>query len=179
VKEICMNVLFIIEDEQLEQKALDGIKEKLEMPLGPELLEHIAYIFDQEAKTKMGRYLGIENLIAGIKRSTHLTVAAHGLFVQESILEKNLYQDQGDMVNESMYLMWKFGKFEIEKILRRVCQLILDKNITEPLLKSRSESLYFLSKIYQREVDKVNPEKKSVKGKINGFKNNIFKKQKY
>jgi len=124
------------------QKA--DILEKLEAPGGPALLYHVSYIYIQEAKKNLGRFLGVEGFIAGIEETGHgfkqsfsLISSVVKLQVAQEKLEQQGDQDEAltnEIMGHGLSTIWKLGLMEIEKMVRDVCQTILkihDKKIKE------------------------------------------------
>eukprot|EP01126_Amoeba_proteus_P002776 TRINITY_DN10895_c0_g1_i18.p1 TRINITY_DN10895_c0_g1~~TRINITY_DN10895_c0_g1_i18.p1 ORF type:complete len:733 (-),score=248.59 TRINITY_DN10895_c0_g1_i18:1602-3626(-) len=132
--------------------------EKLEAPGGPALLDCIGYVYISEAKKAMGRFLGVEKLIAGMEEKSHnmkqtFSIVSSMVKLQQAQreLEKRgeTLDDRtaSEVMNHGLDTMWKLGKMEIEKTCRTVCQAVLAKD--KKLRKKRCVALRELGELYR------------------------------
>jgi len=150
-----------IDDNDKDYKSQEAdISEKLESPGGPALLSSIGYIYIQEAKKNLGRYLGIQSWFAGIEEKGHeikqsfslissivKLQVAHERFEQAGAQDEQLVND---IMSQGLSTIWKIGLLEIESTVREVSQSVL--SIPDKVLRrKRAEALEELGKIYKRE----------------------------
>jgi len=147
-------------DKTFDSQKAD-ILEKLEAPGGPALLYHVSYIYIQEAKKNLGRFLGVEGFIAGIEETGHgfkqsfsLISSVVKLQVAQEKLEQQGDQDEAltnEIMGHGLSTIWKLGLMEIEKMVRDVCQTIL-KIHDKKLKKKRASALKEFGELCRREV---------------------------
>jgi len=140
---------------------LADIQEKLEAPGGPALLRYVSYIYIQEAKKNLGRFLGVEGFFAGLEETGHAFKQSFALI--SSVVKFQVAQDRfeqegqqneqlaNEMMSHGLSSIWMLGKMEIERMVREVCQAIL-KIPDKRLKKTRAASLKELGEMYRNEV---------------------------
>jgi len=137
------------------------VLEKLDAPGGPALLNYVAYIYVQEAKKYLGRYLGIEGFFAEIEEKGHSFKQAFSLITSlvklqaaQNKLEQVGEKDENlsnELMTQGLSMIWKFGLLEIEKTVRDVCEVIL-KIQDKKLKKQRAAALKDLGEFYKKEI---------------------------
>jgi len=140
----------------------EDIQEKLEAPGGPALLLHVSYIYIQEAKKSLGRFLGVEGWIAGIEETGHAFKQSFSLIssvvklqVAQDKLEQHGQQDEeleNEIMSHGLSTIWKLGQMEIEKMVRDVCQTLMKEAPDKKSKKKRASALKELGEVYRREV---------------------------
>jgi curved DNA-binding protein CbpA len=136
-------------------------KEKIEAVGGLALLNHVSYIYIQEAQKNLDRYLGIQSWFAEIEEKGHSLkqgasllsaliklTAAHSRFEQASEQNEELVKE---VMSHGLSMLWKMGLMEIENTLRDVCKTFLVVPDKE-LKKKRAEALEALGLFYKQEV---------------------------
>jgi curved DNA-binding protein CbpA len=151
---------FIDGEDKVFKSQMEDISEKLESPGGPALLSSIGYVYIQEARKNLGRYLGIQSWFAGLEEKGHELKQSFSLIssivklqVAHERLEQAGEQNQqlvNDIMSQGLSTIWKIGLLEIENTVREVCQGTL--NVQDKLQKKkRAEALEELGKLYKSE----------------------------
>jgi curved DNA-binding protein CbpA len=134
----------------------------LDSPGGPALLHLVAYVYEQEAKQHLGRFLGIEGFFARISEKTHtfgatVSVLNSAIKLQATMQEaerRGALENEGtqaQLLRMGLNTIWKLGKLELEGVLRQVCEaVLLDTTVNKDLRKRRGQALLELAKIYER-----------------------------
>jgi curved DNA-binding protein CbpA len=153
-------------------------------PGGPALLEHLAYIYEQEAKQHMGRFLGIEGFFAKLSEKTHMLSASVSLVSSAVKLQVQLEQmeRQGGFEGQAseeanarlmrlgLSTVWKLGKFEIEQVVRQVCENVLtEPGMKKDLLKRRGQALLEIARIFEKTVKSVAKQARNTDDPISTF----------
>jgi len=149
------------EKDQEYKNQEQNIKEKLESVGGPTLLNHISYIYIQEARKNAGRFFGVQGWFAELEEKGHALKqgfslissliklqAAHSRYEEAAEQSEELAKE---VMNHGISMIWKMGLMEIESTVRDVCQMVLDvpdKNTK----KARAEALEKLGMVYKHEV---------------------------
>jgi len=122
---------------------------------GVELLHHIGYIYEQEAKQHMGGISGLAEQLferAHMMRENVAAVKAAEVLQQaqkqiNEADEEKRAEIEAKYVDEGLMALWKMGKFEVENVLRKVCEVVLgDTTLDKKRLKLRTEGLKLLGK---------------------------------
>jgi len=141
------------------------LDEKFEHPFGTDILKHIAYIYTEIGKKYMGRFLGIESFFTGIGETFHtisngVSLLQSGMALLKVQQEMQIHIEQGTELPEesqkkffdaAMYTLWKIGKMEIEEILRRVCESIVD-DPNPSVKKQKAKALYAAGAFYKKRL---------------------------
>eukprot|EP01127_Copromyxa_protea_P006108 TRINITY_DN1591_c1_g1_i1.p1 TRINITY_DN1591_c1_g1~~TRINITY_DN1591_c1_g1_i1.p1 ORF type:complete len:649 (-),score=239.85 TRINITY_DN1591_c1_g1_i1:65-1840(-) len=159
--------------EEDKFKCLESeIGDKADAPGGPALLGIVGYIYVSEAKKRMGRYLGVEGVWAGIQETGHNMKVVWSMVSSEVQLEEAQHQlekkgrpvegedgevefelDSDDeavqaVMNHGMAAMWKMGRLDIEDTCRSACKVVFKGD--KKKRKSREKALYKLGKLYKK-----------------------------
>jgi len=155
----------------------EDIKNKVVAPGGATLLIHVGYVYIQEAKSHAGRFFGLEGWVAGVQNTGHLLgegIAVISDLKKMSQIQKEMERSSaaaaaggaggggGDVggggpsadvqqkaMNTGMSLMWRLGKFEIEKEVRAVCETVFKEFKTKKDEKKKAaEALRKLGEMY-------------------------------
>uniref|UniRef100_A0A6B2L580 J domain-containing protein n=1 Tax=Arcella intermedia TaxID=1963864 RepID=A0A6B2L580_9EUKA len=179
--------IYIVKGDKAFNELKEDVKEKLDAPGGPSLLEHVSYIYISEAKKNLGRFLGIEGFFAGIEQKTHQAKQSFSLIsslvklqsAAQKMDETGNIDDESaaKMMNHGLNLIWKMGFMEIEAILRDVCDFVLkvpektSKKLTKQeqkelkeakeLRDKRANALLALGEFYKKEEIKIAKQLKS------------------
>eukprot|EP01126_Amoeba_proteus_P055702 TRINITY_DN6933_c0_g1_i1.p1 TRINITY_DN6933_c0_g1~~TRINITY_DN6933_c0_g1_i1.p1 ORF type:complete len:328 (-),score=80.59 TRINITY_DN6933_c0_g1_i1:209-1192(-) len=143
--------------EAFRKMVIEEIKEKIEAPGGPALLEMLGIIYREKAKQNQGKWLGIEGFVSGLGEKTHRLGQyydlAKAVFVMSSEISK--VQERGDKMDEEklaklgLNLIWGFGKLEIDKLVSEVCELVLtEPGLPTTYLEQRAEALRWIGEKY-------------------------------
>mmetsp|Transcript_13264 Transcript_13264/g.18086 ORF Transcript_13264/g.18086 Transcript_13264/m.18086 type:complete len:554 (+) Transcript_13264:50-1711(+) len=135
-------------------------------PGGAGLLEHLGYIYEQEAAQHMGRFFGVEGFFSEMREGFHMVKATFSLIKTLAVLQSQAQymEEQGQkgelssdreakmaasIMKEGLSLIWKLGKFQIEMIVRKVCEMVLEeKGVHSAILKKRAEGLRILGETF-------------------------------
>jgi curved DNA-binding protein CbpA len=165
------------------------IEEKLEAPGGAHLLYQLGDIYINEAKQHEKSFLGIGKFVAEIKESTHqakATMAVLGSAYQLQIAQEELDQRieagtienqqemeelQHHVAEQSMTAIWRLGLLDIEKIVRMVCERIMeDKSVDKTTRQNRIKAVKFIGKFYKKvgksAKEEIKQEEKEIKRKL-------------
>jgi len=155
------------DEEGFVSQVLDDIKDKIEAPGGPTLLFLLGYVYQQEAKQHLGRYLGMERLWARVQETGH--TIKEGLRATMSAFETELEvrRAQQDLQNGSVVspdqveavqkrilekgldTVWRVGQLEIESTVRDVCECVMeDASINKKTSHLRTQAIKKLGSLY-------------------------------
>jgi len=156
--------------KDFEKAIKEDITNKVAAPGGASLLIHVGYVYTQVAKQYAGRFFGLEGWVAGVQNTGHMIgegIAVINDLKKMSQIQKELERTGGTAegasggvggpsadvqqkaMNTGMSLMWRLGKFEIEKEVRTVCESIFrDIKTKKDERKKAAEALRKLGEIY-------------------------------
>ncbi|KAL6065756.1 Chaperone protein DnaJ [Balamuthia mandrillaris] len=180
--------------EQVERE-LEASKKK-EAPGGPSLLLIVGYVYRQEAKKHMGRFLGMESLFQGLRETAHtikevanLTMAAVELQREVEKIErefgaKALHIRNADemqtmqlevekmMMEKGTNTLWKLGQLEIEATVRGVVRrcVLLQGGGTKREAKIRAEAIDIMGAVWRSVGKKMMMETEEKEGHSNNLK---------
>jgi len=170
--------------ESMWNEAVD----RIESPGGPALLHAVGYVYANEAAQHLGRFLGIEGVLAGIQEKGHtiketVKVISAAVELKGDLQKMNASDDNANdeeingIMQKGLNAMWRVGILEIEATVRRVCETVLDEsNVPKSLLKRRGKALLELGKLFKRASQNV-PKHEALKGtKKSGSLLKIFNK---
>jgi curved DNA-binding protein CbpA len=168
--------------EEFKKSITEYAEELIAEEHGAELLEHIGYVYHQEARQALG---GVRGLVAEFKEKTHLISSTWGAFKAMLNLEMKTQQlaeqhgepetvdeaakmqaeIQAELEEEGIGTIFKFGKLEIEAIMRKVCEGVVgDLDISKAEKKRRAEGLKVMGDIFRkvggREVRRLREEER-------------------
>jgi len=129
---------------------------------GAELLHHLGYIYENEAKQHMRGFLGIPGMAAEVKEKVHLLKEVIGALSQASktmMLEEQLQLTESEeerrilepmMQKESIVSMWRVARLDIESAVREACEQVLrDDTIDKQSRKRRAAGLKLIGKVWK------------------------------
>eukprot|EP01098_Paradermamoeba_levis_P000472 TRINITY_DN1047_c0_g1_i5.p1 TRINITY_DN1047_c0_g1~~TRINITY_DN1047_c0_g1_i5.p1 ORF type:complete len:550 (+),score=232.82 TRINITY_DN1047_c0_g1_i5:52-1701(+) len=144
----------------LKSDAEKEAEELAEVPGGAELLTHVGYVYDQEGEQHMGRFFGVMGFFAEMGEKGHLisetfSMVSSVMKLQRAAQDLERDQDneeaQAKMVQFGFTTIWKLGKMEIEMMLRRVCEKIMeDKKVAKEVLKKRAEAVKIIGEVFSK-----------------------------
>jgi len=168
--------------DQFRKETTDLAEELKAQDHGPDLLEHIGYVYSQEARQHLGGFLG---KWAEFKEITHTVSQGVGALKSAMKLEQRqqeLAEQQGEpqtvdeqaemqakieaeLIDEGLGAMFKFGKLEIDAVIRKVCEhLLADLDLSKAERKRRAEGVRVMGEIFNKigatEVKKLRAEEK-------------------
>jgi len=131
----------------------------------------------RKQKKNLGRFLGIEGVMAGMEATKHEIGATMSLLSSASKLQHAAQrserdgqelseQEQAAMMMHGLDTVWKMGKLEIEKTVRNACKLVLKDKQTR---KKRAQALMDLGTLYKKEAEKAKKQKGMEKGTFFDF----------
>lgn len=162
--------------KEFEESAKKEVEELKEEQHGVELLHHIGYVYEQEARQHLGGLFGfaaevtekahlIRETVSAVKAAVQLQVEAIICSLVMKVLRVHQQQAQKEIeqaepavkaqleqkfVDEGMSTLFKVGKLEVETVLRRVCEIALsDPKLDKSLLRKRAEALKTLGRIFK------------------------------
>lgn len=138
----------------------------LEAPGGSDLLALIGYIYCQEGDQHSSALLGIPALLAKVSEKGHLlkeTWSAVRSAVKTQQVQQRLEESgradkemEANLLQQSLKTIWKLGKLEIEGMVRRVCEEVLEEpSMNKSILKKRAQGLRVLGEIFTETSKKV------------------------
>jgi len=130
---------------------------------GAELLQHIGYIYENEARQHLKGFLGISGLAAEVKEKAHLLKEVLSTLSQAAktmMLEEELQLAQTEeerrllepiMQKESIFSMWKVARLDIESAIREACEEVMrDTSVDKPSRRRRAEGIKLIGKIWRK-----------------------------
>ncbi len=147
------------EPEKFEVFCRQQIDELRKEHMGVELLQLVGYVYEQEADRFLG---GVFGLVANISSKAHAVSTTFGAvraaislqqaqreIDNEANLEKRAELER-KFTDEGLTTMFKFGKLEIENVLRQVAQSILNRNdVPRAVRRKQAEGLRLLGKTFK------------------------------
>jgi len=121
--------------EDFNRAMAEDIQEKLEAPGGPSLLAHIGYVYSQESAKQLGVIGGFFASMSEIGHQFSMAFGILGEVVKLGQLSQQVQENesgvttemQEKIMNQTLTVVWRLGKMEIESLLRNVCgALVLD-----------------------------------------------------
>merc|ERR1712137_351955 len=129
---------------------------------GAELLRHLGYIYENEAKQHLRGFLGLSGMAAEVKEKVHLIKEVIGALSQASktmMLEEQLQLTESEeerrllepmMQKESIVSMWRVARLDIESAVREACEQVLrDDTIDKQSRKRRAAGLKLIGKVWR------------------------------
>merc|ERR1712137_779940 len=115
---------------------------------GAELLRHLGYIYENEAKQHLRGFLGLSGMAAEVKEKVHLMMLEEQLQLTESEEERRLLEPM--MQKESIVSMWRVARLDIESAVREACEQVLrDDTIDKASRKRRAAGLKLIGKVWK------------------------------
>jgi len=149
--------LFLSDRGAFLQAVHKEVEEKMQAPGGGSLLSHIGYIYTQESKQRLGRFLGIEGIVSGIQEQGHYIKEL--VIVMDSVKKvQNLERKHGNLDDElvqeeatnlTLNLMWSVGKLQIEGIVRGACGMMFNKVSNKKDKRQLAAALKKLGTMYE------------------------------
>jgi len=146
--------------QEFEDTANGEAVDMSDFPGGGALLVHIGYLYEQEGKQHIGRYFGLQSFFCEVREKAHLLKETFSLISSvvkvHAAEEKMQKEGQNDelaikMTSEGLSAIWKLGKLEIENIVRRVCEAVLqDPQVDKATCRRRAEGVERLGEIYTK-----------------------------
>lgn len=142
--------------KNFEQEAQKDVNELKSEQFGVEILQTIGYIYDQKATQYSGGVLGFfaDVTSTGHKIKGTYTAISAAVKLQQSHDQFNNEQDQArkaaleqQLLNDGINAIWKIGKLDVEDVLRRVCDVVLNPQLGQ-LQKKRIQALKTLGRIF-------------------------------
>lgn len=145
------------------------IERKRVAPGAETLLWVLGYVYTQQAKRFMGRFLGIEGFFVGIRSKFHTIKAALDAVMTmakvqvteeqmvaqyeqnpEMMTDEVREQYEAHMAEQTMSLVWKIGQLEIEQAVQLACEQVLgDTEVSKDERRRRSYALLAIGKAYK------------------------------
>jgi len=129
---------------------------------GAELLAHIGYIYENEAKQHLKGFLGLSGLAAEIKEKAHmvkefvvlLNEASKTMELEEAIeiaeTDDMRSELEAAMFKQSIVAMWRMAKMDIEGAIREACEATLtDPTIDKASRKRRALGVKLIGKAWK------------------------------
>lgn len=123
---------------------------------GTEILQTLAYIYEQKANQYSG---GLTGFLVGLSNKGHsaketLTALSSMKKLEESQqkIDEEENQDkktelEKKLLNDGLEALWKVGKLEIEDTVQKICDIVLSSPSTQ---KKRIEALKILAKVFKQ-----------------------------
>eukprot|EP01099_Mayorella_cantabrigiensis_P001963 TRINITY_DN1851_c0_g1_i1.p1 TRINITY_DN1851_c0_g1~~TRINITY_DN1851_c0_g1_i1.p1 ORF type:complete len:386 (-),score=112.63 TRINITY_DN1851_c0_g1_i1:193-1203(-) len=153
-----LNPWLLGHDSEFDTTARNEAVDMSDFPGGGALLVHIGYLYEQEGKQHIGRYFGLQSFFCEIREKAHIFKETFSLIssvVKVQAAEERMQKEgQNDelalkMTSEGLSAIWKLGKLEIESIVRRVCEAVLqDSRVNPATRRRRAEGVERLGEIF-------------------------------